>query len=123
MAEHVDSMLVVGVAVFFALMGLVALATPDRVLAFFGTRALTRDTRNEVRAVYGGFGLAIAGALCATFFLPSLRDGTLMTVTLALLGMAGGRLVAVVVDGSPGVFPWLFFGVEIALAAALLAAQ
>jgi hypothetical protein len=35
--------------------------------------------------------------------------------------MAGGRLFGAVVDGRPGVFAWLFCGVEIAMALALLA--
>lgn len=116
-----DTIFVGGVACFFAGMGLVALLRPERVLAFFGTQALTRDGRNEVRAVYGGFGLAIAALLGASFLQPELRGGILLTVAVALLGMAGGRLVSTVVDGPPGLFPWLFLGVEIALAALLLA--
>lgn len=110
------------VAVFFSGMGLVALLRPERVLAFFGTHQLTRDGRNEVRAVYGGFGLAIAALLGASFHLPEHRSGVLITVAVALLGMAAGRLIAAALDGPPGFFPWLFFGVEIALAALLLAA-
>lgn len=117
-----DTLLVGCVAVFFAGMGLVALLRPERVLAFFGTHAQTRDGRNEVRAVYGGFGLAVAALLGASFQLPELRSGTLITVAVALLGMAAGRLIAAALDGPPGFFPWLFLGVEIALAAALLAA-
>jgi hypothetical protein len=119
----VDTLLVVLVAAFFALMGLVALARPARVLAFFGTRELTRDGRNEVRAVYGGFGLAVAGLLMATLFISELRSGAVMAVAVALLGMAGGRVIATLLDGPPGVYPWLFFGVELGLAAMLLCAR
>lgn len=116
-----DTVLVVLVAAFFAGMGLVALMWPTRVLAFFGTRDLTRDGRNEVRAVYGGFGLAIAGLLLASFEFPEIRSGILVTIAVALLGMAGGRIIATLTDGSPGFYPWLFFGVEIVLASLLIA--
>lgn len=111
------------VAAFFAGMGLVALLQPERVLAFFGTRSLTRDGRNEVRAVYGGFGLAIAILLLGTLsFLSSLRDGILFTVAVALLGMAAGRLISAAIDGNPGRYVWIFFAVELVLAAMLLRA-
>ena len=115
-----DTLFVVLVAAFFAAMGLVALAWPTRVLAFFGTPELTRDGRNEVRAVYGGFGLAIAGLLLTSFGLPEIRNGIITTVAVALLGMAGGRLIATLLDGPPGFYPWLFFGVEIVLASFLM---
>ncbi len=110
-------------AAFFAGMGLVALLQPERVLFFFGIRQLGRDGRNEVRAVYGGFGLAVAVLLLGTlsFFAP-LRDGILFTVAVALLGMAAGRLVSVASDGNPGRYPWIFFGVELVLAGMLFRA-
>jgi hypothetical protein len=117
-----DTMLVMLVAAFFASMGLVALLRPARVLSFFGTPELTRDGRNEVRAVYGGFGLAVAGLLLATFFIPGLRHGVIVTVAVSLVGMAMGRLVAAVIDGWPGFYPSLFLGVELLLAGMLLAA-
>ena len=46
------------VAAGFAAMGLLALARPADVLAQFGVSVETPEGRNEVRAVYGGFGLA-----------------------------------------------------------------
>lgn len=110
------------VAAFFAIMGLVALAQPERVLAFFGTHRLTRDGRSEVRAVYGGFGLAVAAVLLATITYPTIRAGVLIAVAVALLGMAGGRLVSLGLDGPPGRYPWLFLGIELILAAMLFAA-
>lgn len=111
------------VAAFFAGMGLVALLQPERVLAFFGTRHLTRDGRNEVRAVYGGFGIAIAILLLGTLsFFASLRDGILFAVAVALLGMAAGRLISAAIDGNPGRYVWIFFGIELLLAGMLFRA-
>lgn len=109
------------VAAAFAAMGLLALARPERIVAYFGTRELSRDGRNEVRAVYGGFGLATAGLLCAAQVHAALRPGALLAVAVALLGMAGGRIVSALLDGSPGRWPWVFLGVELAGGGLLLA--
>lgn len=114
-----DAVLVLWVAGFFGAMGGFALARPARVVALFGTPGLTADGRNEVRAVYGGFGLAIMLALILALR-ASWGAGVLLTVALALLGMAFGRLASRVVDGPLGPYPWLFFGIELLLAAALL---
>lgn len=110
------------VAAAFAAMGLMALARPQAIVACFGTRELTRDGRNEVRAVYGGFGLAIAALLGVAQHQPPLRAGALLAVAVALLGMAAGRLLSALIDGAPGRWPWLFMGVELAGGGALLAA-
>ena len=111
------------VAAFFFVMGVVALRRPGRIVAYFGTTSLTRAGRNEVRAVYGGFGVAVAVLLLATLWFPALRAGVLVAVAVALGGMAAGRLLSALLDGSPGFFPWLFCGVELALAAALAGAS
>lgn len=114
--------LVGAVAAFFFAMGVVALLRPDQVVALFGTTELTRDGRNEVRAVYGGFGIAVAFLLLSTLFFPVLRPGVLVTVGVALLGMAAGRMISALVDGSPGLHPWLFCAVELVLSGALILA-
>src|SRR5882757_6314228 len=114
--------LVLLVAALFALMGMAALARPESILAYFGTASLTRDGRNEIRAVYGGFGLAIAGLLCAARFSEAIRGGAVLAVAVALLGMAAGRLISVPLDGAPGRYPWVFLGVELSGAAMLLGA-
>jgi hypothetical protein len=47
----------------FLLMGMGALARPTLVTAQFGMPDLTAAGRNEVRAVYGGFGVLMAWML------------------------------------------------------------
>jgi hypothetical protein len=111
------------VAVFFGAMGLYALAVPARVLSLFGVDVATVDGRSEVRAVYGGFGVAMGLVLALATRAPALREGVLVCAAVALVGMAGGRVVAALIDGRPGFFPWFFGAVEIALAAALVAAR
>ncbi|HKY89528.1 MAG TPA: DUF4345 domain-containing protein [Nevskiaceae bacterium] len=112
MADHA----IQAVAVFFLGMGLVALVRPESILSFFGIPALTLDARNEVRAVYGGFGVAIAGLLVMALRDDGLRAGVLVAVAVALLGMAAGRVVSAIVDRKVGGWPAVFFCVEVGLA-------
>jgi hypothetical protein len=84
---------------------------------------LTTDGRNEVRAVYGGFGISMATLLVATLWMSSIHAGVHLTLAAGLMGMAGGRLISRWIDGSAGRYPWIFFGVELTLAALLLAAS
>lgn len=107
------------VALGFALMGLVALARPAMIGSFFDVRFESVDGRNEVRAVYGGFGLAVAFALYLATQIPTLRAGVLVCMSLALAGMAAGRLFSAALE-RPGLWPWVFCGIE-AVAAGVLA--
>lgn len=111
------------IAASFAAMGVYALAVPARVPALFGVTVATPEGRNEVRAVYGGFGLAVAALLgVAAAGHGGVREGILVTVGFALAGMAAGRLVGVIADRPVGLWPvWTFLGIEAASAAALLA--
>jgi hypothetical protein len=104
------------VALFFLGMGVVALVRPDAILAFFGIRSLPVDARNEVRAVYGGFGVAVAGLLVMALRDEALRAGVVMAVAIALLGMASGRIVSAAIDRRIGRWPAVFFCVELGLA-------
>lgn len=106
-------------ALFFAVMGAVALVNPTYVSTQFGIPALTPDGRNEVRAVYGGFGVAMAVALVAARFTPSLRVGICMTLAAALVGMAVGRLVSAAIDRRLGAAPRRYLALEILIAALL----
>jgi len=119
------NLLVFVVAVSFFGMGVAALIRPAFVWAPFGVEPETPAARNEVRAVYGGFGIAIAVILIAgesadaTF-----RDGVLVTVAIALLGMAGGRVLAGLVEArSLRGFPVVFLMVESILAGMLFLAR
>lgn len=112
---------VIIVAVFFLGMGLVALVRPAYVVAFFGMKAEGADARNEIRAVYGGFGVAVGVLLAVTMNRQDLAAGVTLCVAIALLGMAAGRLVSFVME-RPGRWPVVFFVVEIALALLLLSA-
>ena len=115
------SVQVIIVAVLFALMGIGAFVRPRTFVVPFGLAAETPDARNEIQAVYGGFGLAVAATLVAALSYPQLRDGVVVTVAASLAGMAGGRAVAALRE-RPGRMPVIFFFVEAVGAAFLLTA-
>lgn len=110
-------------AAFFAGMALVALARPDRIVDRFGTDVTTPDGRNEVRSVYGGFGLAVAGLLIwALVDGGSAQRWIPLTVAGATLGMAAGRLVSMALDRTRGsAVVWRYVALEVAIAVSLWA--
>lgn len=108
------------VAFMFALMGVLALAKPDRILRPFGIPSLPIAAKNEVRAVYGGFGVAMAALLVMTVADDALRVGGRTAVAFALIGMAAGRLFSALLDREFGGYPKVFTVVEVAAAVALL---
>lgn len=107
------------VAVGFATMGLGALAVPERVTRLFGTPTLSVAGRNEVRAVYGGFGVAMAGLLVVSAVLPFLRAGACITLAVAMAGMALGRVVSTLVDRKMERWPRVFGAIELGVAGLL----
>lgn len=106
---------------FFA-MGIAALAAPERILHTFGTDRLTPAGRNEVRAVYGGFGVAVAATLIAGIVAEDIRTGVFVAVAAALGGMAGGRLAGAAADRRIDAAPLLFLSVELVMALLLVLA-
>jgi hypothetical protein len=110
------------IAVFFLGMGIYALAAPAAIIRPFGITLGEAASRSEVRAVYGGFGLAIAGVLAYAAVAAEVRQGVLITVGAALAGMAFGRLVSAAVDDRTAFYPnWFYCLVETIAAAALFA--
>ena len=112
------------VAIFFAGMGVAALVKPAFIWAPFGVAPTTPESRNEVRAVYGGFGLAVAALLIAADSASAaFRDGVLVSVAVALGGMAAGRVLSALVEPR-ALFGWpgFFLLVEVGLAGLLLIA-
>jgi Domain of unknown function (DUF4345) len=113
---------IVVIGVFFAGMGVYALAAPNAIIRPFGITLGEAASRSEVRAVYGGFGLAIAGVLAYAAIEADVRKGILIAVGAALAGMAFGRIVSAVVDDRTAFYPnWFYCLVEAVAAAALFA--
>ena len=115
------TILIVCVAVFFGGMGLIALASPPWIPAIYGIQVTTPTGQAEIRGVYGGFGLAIAGLLfyAALGDAAALRGGILLSVSMATGGMAVGRGASALIAPA-GLHPtWTTFAAEVAMAGAL----
>lgn len=114
---------IIVVGVFFLLMGLYGLAAPAALARPFRLKIDTPESRSEIRAVYGGFGVAIAAVLgAAAFDVGGIRTGAVIAVGAALSGMALGRLVSRLLDTSTAFYPiWFYFCVEVVAAGLLFA--
>ena len=106
-------------AVFFFGMGICAFVQPKSVVSFMQLVPETVDARNEIRAVYGGFGIAVSALLVYAAYHDDIRSGVLVAVAAALLGMAFGRIVSLFIE-RPGKWPLIFIVVESGLAGLLL---
>lgn len=73
------------IAVFFLGMGVYALTAPASLIRPFGVALESLVARSEARAVYGGFGLAIAAVLGYSAF----REGDVRKGILITVGVAG----------------------------------
>lgn len=83
------------------------------VPALFGGRAVTADSRTEIRAVYGGLPLAMAGVL-------SVSPAGAAPIAMLSAGMAGGRILGIAIEGvPPSAATRAFLGVEVMLAGLL----
>jgi hypothetical protein len=119
--DSMATVLLMAVAVFFAGMGVYALAAPAALTRPFGIVIDSPEARSEIRAVYGGFGLAVAAVLAVAAADDDLRTGIAVTVAASLAGMAVGRVISRLADKPTAFYPiWFYFGVEL-LGAALLA--
>ena len=116
----IPDLALVAAAVLFAVMGVGALVRPDLVTQQFDAPPLSPAGRNEVRAVYGGFGVAMAGLLLSTLMSPALRHGVAFTLAVALFGMAMGRIVSALVDRRLDRAPLFYLVVELVGCALLL---
>ena len=116
---HTLDIVLIIITVSFAAMGLMAIFAPLRVTEQFGISSLTVDGRNEVRAVYGGFGLTVAVALGLAFTLDEVRAGICIAIALALAGMAIGRLISAALDLHIGYWPIRYLFIEVFAAVGL----
>jgi hypothetical protein len=109
------TMLLALMSLLFLGMGIFGLALPNRLIEPFGIELRTPEARAEVRAVYGGFGVAVAVLLAlAAADIGALRKGAALAIAAALLGMAFGRVVARLAERPSRFYPsWFYFWIEI----------
>lgn len=107
--------------------GLAGLLDPHRTMSFAGLASLKptqpAGALGEIRAVYGGQ-LVVMGlwTILVGLQLRRLRS-FLLYFGLLWLGVCGGRLLGVYLDGDPGLMPgWLAVGIEATLGLVFLGA-
>lgn len=113
------------IAVFFLGMGLYAIAAPTALVRPFGITLTSSTSRSEVRAVYGGFGVAMAGILAIAAVRPDYRIGITLTVAVALVGMAVGRMLSAAIERrrTPFYPDWFYCLVEVGAALLLFSSR
>lgn len=99
----------------FAAMGAVMLWRPEYLSQVTGLELSTPESRSEARAVYGGFGIAMALALFTAIVYSDFRGGIMYTTGLALLGMAAGRAYAAWLERPTSPTIWGLLAVEVVL--------
>lgn len=107
---------VLGAAVFFGAIGVSAMIRPRNLLQGFSMEANEPESRNEIRAVYGGFPLAVAALLIFSLTRPDLSDGILIALAASSAGMAMGRIVSVSIDRKLGRDPAIYIVLELIVA-------
>jgi hypothetical protein len=123
-SHGMDTVIVAAAALFFLGMGVLALTSPATLVAPFGISLSGPEARLEVCAVYGGFGIAVAGLLGVAALDPAAHRGELLAVAVALFGMAGGRLLGRIRDRPSAFYPvWFYFWVEVVAGVLLLLAR
>lgn len=111
------------VSIFFGGMGIFAFAAPALLARPFQLQVRSPLSRYEIRAVYGGFGIAMAAVLgWAATGASALHRGAALTVGAALAGMALGRLVARLFDAPTAFYPIWFYCLVEAVGAAVVVA-
>ena len=113
---------VLAVALFFLLMGFSALFAPDRFAAFVGLKVAHDKGTNELHAVYGGFGIAMSAMAAYAVWVEPIREDLLLALSIALLGMVGGRVYSFIATRRFPALGFLAIAVEVAMALALLGA-
>eukprot|EP01084_Bolivina_argentea_P121651 215578_1 len=107
-------------AILFGAMGLVGILQPQFMSDIVGYNSiLPNEGRNEIRAVYGGFGLFTCGVLFFTNN-TNLEIGAKFTVAMALAGMATGRAISFIIDKEIKTTSLIYLCSEYTLAALIL---
>lgn len=115
------TVILASVALFFGGMGLYALAAPALLAGPFRLAVATPVSRYEIRAVYGGFGLAMAMVLVwSAVGDGAMHSGAALTVGVALAGMAGGRVISRLWDSPTAFYPIWFYCLVEAVGAAVV---
>ena len=96
----------------FALYGLMCLFVPETLAEYAGFGLDSDVAVTETRAMYGGLQTAIGVLALAAVLRPALQPAVLMALVALFTGLAGGRLVGIVLESAPGAYNFGAFGYE-----------
>ena len=74
----------------------------------------------RVRSAYGGLFLGFALFFALGAYKPAYEYAAMLSLLVFMAGFALGRVISFVVDGSPSLFYWSLFAIEIGYAVAAL---
>lgn len=98
----------------FVGVGLRALLKPVEAVAVpFGLQTDGVDGLNHLRSSSGGVTIVAGAVAIATLFSAALVLPALVLMNVLLGGLFLGRLYSLVVDGKPGLFIWISWGLEV----------
>ena len=100
----------------FTIIGLSHLSVPQAMLSFHGLMMTTVNAYSDVRAGYGGLYVALGVVFLGGAARPGMRDLALLMLAAVTGGLAGGRLLSLIVDGAPTWSAWLLMSIELAAA-------
>jgi hypothetical protein len=115
------------IGVLTTILGIGGLISPqlvmERVVGFAVDPSFTENfVRGEVRAVYGGMFTVLGVATLLSAFDLGAHRGRVLWIGLLWLGLCGGRLVSVAVDGPAGMWGWMSVAFELVVGGLLVAA-
>lgn len=94
--------------IFFLLVGLRALIKPIEAVATpYELQGDSTDAKHYLRSGAGGVTIACGAFMVAAGFIPGWAFAGLVLPVTVMGGLLFGRLVSLVVDGSPGMVAWV----------------
>lgn len=115
---NINQLLIGTVGITFAGYGALFIVAPSQLsLLVTDASPTTAVALTDMRATYGGMSLAAGVLLFMLAAKPHTERLGLVAVLLLMLGMAGGRGVGMVLDGSATVVMWVYLALELAAAA------
>ena len=92
----------------FLIVGLRALLKPDDAVAVpYGLTVEGIDARNYLRASAGGVTIVAGAVQILGVVMPEFAVPALVMVVTLLGGLVAGRLFSLIIDGNPGIVPWV----------------
>ena len=103
--------------------GILGLVSPEFVSSLVGYELLREDAVIEIRAQYGGLFLAIGGFGLLAVLRPTLESVGLLFMCFIYAGLAGGRVLGLILDGSAGSYTIGAVAFEVVMTILLLLTQ